>query len=130
MERGDHYSVLLNVNAVLQGIGSTNFPGGIGTGRAHLGFWSWGVVRGEVSGKLLRPKWGFSERRGLVGLQNGEKIRDFAFAVPNRQISKFLVNLRTQQQHVSYLVSKEPNDRPLIQTDNLMMGTSVLHRYK
>lgn len=62
-----------------------------------------------------------------MGLQNGEKIRDFAF-VPNRKISKFLVNLRTQQQHVSYLVSKEPNDRPLIQTDNLMMGTSVLRR--
>lgn len=65
-----------------------------------------------------------------MGLQNGEKIRDFAFAVPNRKISKFLVNLRTQQQHVSYLVSKEPNDRPLIQTGNLMMGTSVLRRYK
>lgn len=62
VERGDHNSVLLNVDAVLQGIGSTNLPGGIGTGRTHLGLLSWGVVRGEVSCKLLRPKWGFSER--------------------------------------------------------------------
>lgn len=62
MEWGDHNSILLNVDAVLQGIGSTNLPCGIGTGRAHLGFLLRGVVGGEVSGKLLCPKWGFSER--------------------------------------------------------------------
>lgn len=62
MERGDHDSVLLNVDAVLQGIGSTNLPCGVDTGRTHLGFLLRGVVRGEVSGKLLRPKWGFSEK--------------------------------------------------------------------
>ena len=62
VERGDHNSILLNVDAVLQGIGSTNLPCGVGTGRTHLGFLLRGVDRGEVSGKLLRPKWGFSER--------------------------------------------------------------------
>ena len=62
VERGDHNSVLLNVDAVLQSIGSTNLPDSIGTRRTHLGLLSWGVVRGEVSCKLLRPKWGFSER--------------------------------------------------------------------
>ena len=42
-----------------------------------------------MSGKLLRPKWGFSEWEGLhlVGLQNGEKIREFASTVSNKTIS-------------------------------------------
>lgn len=89
VERGDHNSILLNVDAVLQGIGSTNLPCSVGIGRTHLGLLLGEVEGGEVSGKLLRPKWGFSERRGLhlVGLQNGEKIREFAFTVPNGKIS-------------------------------------------
>lgn len=62
MERGDHDSVLLNIDAVFKRIGSTDLSGGVVTGRTHLEFSSLGVVMGEVSGKLLRPKWGFSER--------------------------------------------------------------------
>lgn len=62
VERGDHNSILLNVDAVLQGIGSTNLPCSVGIGRTHLGLLLGEVEGGEVSGKLLRPKWGFSER--------------------------------------------------------------------
>ena len=90
MERGDHKSILLNVDAVLQGIGSANLPGGIDTGRTHLEFLPWGVVGGEMSGKLLRPNWGFKERRGLVGLQVA------AFAVPDK---KFFIRFDTEISH-------------------------------